>query len=92
MPKTLIVAELQNGALRESTLELVALARKLGGDVSSVVIGSGIAGVAEDLSKKGGGTVLTADDAALGSYTVDAYAGAIHKAIDKSGAETELAR
>ena len=33
MSKTLIVAEIQNGALREATLELVAMARGAGGDV-----------------------------------------------------------
>ena len=44
MAKTLIVGEVSKGALRESTLELVTLARKLGGDVASLVIGSGVAG------------------------------------------------
>ena len=33
MAKTLIVGEISKGGLRESTLELVTLARKLGGDV-----------------------------------------------------------
>jgi hypothetical protein len=34
MAKTLIVAEIQKGGLREATLELVTLARKLGGEVA----------------------------------------------------------
>ncbi len=82
MSKTLIVAEIQNGALREATLELVAMARGLGGDVVSVVAGMGIQAVAEELSKKGGGKVLVADDAALEHYTVDAWAHVIRKAVD----------
>ena len=43
--KTLIVGEILDGALRAATLELVAFARKLGGDVVSLLVGSGIAGL-----------------------------------------------
>jgi electron transfer flavoprotein alpha subunit len=82
MAKTLIVGEVQKGALRESTLELVAMARGLGGDVSSLVIGSGIEGLASELAGKGGGKVLVADDAALENYTVDAYTQIVRRAID----------
>jgi electron transfer flavoprotein alpha subunit len=82
MAKTLIVGEIQKGGLREATLELVALARKLGGEVASLVIGSGVTAVAEELAKKGGGKVLLADDASLANYTADGHARAIRKAID----------
>jgi electron transfer flavoprotein alpha subunit len=82
MAKTLIVGEIQKGSLRESTLELVALARKLGGEVTSLVIGSGVGAAAEDLAKKGGGRVLLADDASLANYTADGHARAIRRAID----------
>jgi electron transfer flavoprotein alpha subunit len=81
MAKTLIVGEIQKGALREATLELVTLARKLGGDVVSLVIGSGVGGVAEELAKKGGGKVLVADDASLANYNLDGWTRAIQKAI-----------
>ncbi len=77
MPKTLIVGEIQQGMLRESTLELVAAARGLGGDVVSLLIGNGIQELAEELSKKGGGKVLVADNPEFENYTVDAYAQAI---------------
>lgn len=90
MAKTLIVAEIQKGGLRESTLELVAMARGLGGDVVSLVIGSGVSGVAEDLSKKGGGKVLCADDAALENYSADAYAALVRKAIDAESPDLVL--
>ena len=82
MAKTLIVGEIQKGGLRESTLELVTMARKLGGDVVSLLIGSGIGGVAEDLAKKGGGKVLVADDGSLANYNVDGWERAIKKAIE----------
>jgi electron transfer flavoprotein alpha subunit len=81
MAKTLIVGEVQNGAIREASLELVALARKLGGDLVSLVIGSGVAKAAEELAKKGGGKVLCADDALLANYGPDAFAEVIQRAI-----------
>jgi electron transfer flavoprotein alpha subunit len=90
MAKTLIIGEIQKGALRESTLELVAMARGLGGDVVSLVIGGGVSGVAEDLAKKGGGKVLCADDAALENYTVDAYAAVVRKAIEAESPDLVL--
>jgi electron transfer flavoprotein alpha subunit len=90
MAKTLIVAEIQKGQLREATLELVAMARKLGGDVASLVIGSGVGGVAEDLSKKGGGKVLVADDPSLANYNVDGWTRAIRKAVDAEKPELIL--
>ncbi|MEE2704153.1 MAG: electron transfer flavoprotein subunit alpha/FixB family protein [Myxococcota bacterium] len=81
MSKTLIVAEIQNGALREATLELVALARKVGGELVSLVIGSGLSGQAETLAKQGGGKVLLADAPTLADYTSDGWADAIQRAV-----------
>ena len=82
MGKTLIVGEIQKGALREATLELVTVARKLGGEVVSLVIGSGVGAQAEELAKKGGGKVLLADDDSLANYNLDGWARAIKRAID----------
>jgi electron transfer flavoprotein alpha subunit len=90
MAKILIVGEVQNGALRETTFELVTLARSVGGDIASLVIGSGVAELAEELSKKGGGKVLLADDASLDNYTVDAYAQVIRKAVEAESADLVL--
>jgi electron transfer flavoprotein alpha subunit len=81
MGKTLIVGEVHNGAVREATLELIALARKLGGDIVSLVAGSGVAGAAEELAKKGGGKVLCADSPALANYGPDTFAEVIGRAI-----------
>jgi electron transfer flavoprotein alpha subunit len=90
MSSVLIVAEIQKGAIREASYELVTFAKKLGGDVASVVIGSGIAGEAEALSKRGGGKVYVADDPALANYNVDGWAKAVRAAVDASGASTVL--
>ena len=90
MGSILLVAEIQKGAIREASYELVAFAKKLGGDVHGVVIGSGIAGEAEALAKRGGGKVYVCDDAALANYNVDGWAKAVRAAADASGAATVL--
>jgi len=90
MASILIVAEIQKGAIREASYELVSFAKKLGGDVASVVIGSGIASEAEAFAKKGGGKVFAADDPALANYNVDGWAKAIRAAVDAAGAEIVL--
>jgi electron transfer flavoprotein alpha subunit len=90
MPKTLIVGEIQGGGLRESTLELVAFARRLGGEVVSLLAGSGIQGLAEELSSKGGGKVLLADDASLAQYRSDTWAGLVRAAVEAESPELIL--
>jgi electron transfer flavoprotein alpha subunit len=90
MPKTLIVGEVQEGALREATLELVSFARELGGEVVSLLMGSGIQAAAEDLAKKGGGKVLVADSPGFESYTVDAYARAIQQVVESQSPDLIL--
>jgi electron transfer flavoprotein alpha subunit len=90
MAKTLIVGEIAKGALREATLELVALARGVGGDICSLIIGQGVAGVAEELAKRGGGKVLVADDAALANYAVDTWCEVIRRAAQAESPELIL--
>jgi electron transfer flavoprotein alpha subunit len=90
MGSILLVAEIQKGAIREASYELVSFAKKIGGDVKSVVIGSGIAGEAENLAKRGGGKVYVCDDPALANYNVDAWAKCVRAAVDASGADTVL--
>ena len=90
MGTTLIVAEIQKGAIREASFELVTIANGLGGDVKSVVIGSGVGDLASDFASKGGGETYVIDDAALADYSVDAYNKAIRAAIEASGADLVL--
>ena len=94
MGTILIVAEIQNGQIRESSFELAAIAAKVAGDtgreVSSLVVGKDVGGLAEEFAKKGGGKVLVADDELLANYSVDAANAAIRAAIDASGADLIL--
>ena len=67
MGTILVVAEIQKGAIREASYELVAMARGLaesgGHDVNGLVIGSGVGDLASEFAGKGAGKTLVVDDA-----------------------------
>ncbi len=94
MSTILIVAEIQNGAIRESSYELAAFAQKIagetGGSVKGLVAGQGIDALAEEFSKKGGGEVYAADHETLANYNAEALGAAIRAAVDASGADLVL--
>ncbi|KSW22473.1 MULTISPECIES: FAD-binding protein [unclassified Pseudomonas] len=61
----LVIAEHSNGALAAATLNTVAAAQKIGGDVALLVAGQNVGAVAEAAAKIAGvARVLVADDAA----------------------------
>jgi electron transfer flavoprotein alpha subunit len=72
------ITEQREGELRKVSLEAVSEGRRiadgLGTDLTAVVLGSGIEGLAEELKKYGPDKICVADDAALADYTTDAYA------------------
>jgi electron transfer flavoprotein alpha subunit len=72
------ITEQRDGELRKVSLEAVSEGRRiadgLGADLTAVVLGSGIEGLAEELKKYGPDKICVADDAALADYTTDAYA------------------
>jgi electron transfer flavoprotein alpha subunit len=94
MGNILIVTEIQNGRIREASFELASFAARLaqasGRGVKSLVAGNGVAGLAEEFAKKGGGDVLLAEHALLEHYSVDALAPTIRAAIDAADAEVVL--
>ena len=76
MGSILIVTEIQGGQIREASYELAAIANAVGSasgrDVHSLVLGGSAEALADEFSKKGGGTVtLFAFDAgqALSEHT-----------------------
>ncbi len=94
MGNILIVAEIQNGNIREASFELASFAHKLasagGHQVASLVAGLGVAALAEEFSKKGGGNVYAADHELLQNYSADALGAAVKAAIEASGADVVL--
>ena len=94
MGSILIVAEIQGGKVREASYELAAFAQKVasasGREVKSLVMGQGIEGQAEELSKRGGGGVYAADHELLANHNPQTSRAAIGAAIDASGADLVL--
>jgi electron transfer flavoprotein alpha subunit len=85
MASILVVAEVQNGKVRESSYELVSFARRIakaqGLEVRSLVAGQGAQAAAEELAKKGGGEVYLAEHPLLAHYSVDVFNKAVRAAV-----------
>jgi electron transfer flavoprotein alpha subunit len=79
----LVVIETSAGVVRETSLEALAIAGDLAqsGQVSAVVVGSGVAGVAGDVAGRGAERVLYADSPLLERYTTDGYTKAVEAAM-----------
>jgi electron transfer flavoprotein alpha subunit len=94
MGTILVVAEIQKGAIREASYELVAMARGVaeggGHEVNGLVIGSGVGDLASEFAGKGAGKTYVVDDAATENYNVDIWTKAIKAAAEASGADLIL--
>ena len=68
----LVIAEHDNAALAAATLNAIAAAREIDGDVHVLVAGAGCAGVADAAAKAGGvGKVRVADDPAYANHLAE---------------------
>jgi electron transfer flavoprotein alpha subunit len=71
------ITEQRDGELRKVSLEAVSEGRRvadgLGADLTAVVLGTAVEGLAEELKKYGPDKIWVADDPALADYTTDAY-------------------
>ena len=76
-----VITEQRDGAFRKVSFEAVSEGRRvadgLGTEVTAVVVGSGIEGIAGELEKYGPDKILVADDPSLADYTTDAYSNVI---------------
>jgi len=72
-----VITEQRDGAFRKVSFEAVSEGRRLadglGADLTAVVLGSGVEGMAAELEKYGPDKILVADDPALADYTTSAY-------------------
>ncbi|MEE9497234.1 MAG: electron transfer flavoprotein subunit alpha/FixB family protein, partial [Desulfobacterales bacterium] len=82
------ITEQRDGELRKVSFEAVSEGRRLadglGTELTAVVLGSGIDGLAEELKKYGPDKILVADDPALADYTTDAYTNVLAEFIQSS--------
>jgi len=81
----LVFIEQKGGILNKTSLEAIAAAQKLGGDlgqrVSAVVLGSGAGAVAQDIAAYDLARVIDVDHPQLADYTPDAYASALEQVV-----------
>ncbi len=79
----LVFCEQREGKLKKVAFEDLcvgyAIAEKRGGELTAVIVGSGIKGLADEVVKFGVNKVITVDDPSLQFYTPDGYAGALEK-------------
>jgi electron transfer flavoprotein alpha subunit len=83
----LVIAEQVEGQFRKVTFEILSaaqqLAGRIGGDISAVVLGDSVAGMAAELAAYGAADILVAEDAALADYTTDAYTNVLAEVISQ---------
>ena len=82
------ITEQRDGELRKVSFEVVSEGRRvadgLGAELTAVVLGSGVDGLAEELKKYGPDKILVADDAGLADYTTDAYCNVLSDLIQSA--------
>jgi len=83
----LAITEQIDGQFRKVTYEALSEGRRvataMGGSLTVVVLGSGVAPLAEELGKYGADRVLVADNDALADYTTDAYTNVVGTLIQQ---------
>jgi electron transfer flavoprotein alpha subunit len=89
MPGIIAFAEHKDGRLRRPSLEAVSEARRLaqamGSTVDAVLVGSGVAGLTDELAAQGADKVWVFDDPALASYATEVWARALAQVIGQVG-------
>ena len=85
MAKILAVGEIANGVLKKASREVTTVGKKLGGTVSTVLIGSGADKGAAEVAKHGADVVYVGESPA---YNGEAYAKAIADLVKAKGYDT----
>lgn len=74
MAKILVIAEQRGGKLKKGTLECLGASAAAGNETHALLIGSGIAGLANELAGSGASNVHLAEDASAEKYNGELYA------------------
>ncbi|TRX49461.1 electron transfer flavoprotein subunit alpha/FixB family protein [Fulvivirga sp. M361] len=86
---TLVFVESADGKIKKTSLEAIAYASGMGGEVVALALGSETAPAAlEALGNYGAKSVLHVADERLNEGVIQAYASAISQAMDKASADT----
>ncbi|WP_431027442.1 electron transfer flavoprotein subunit alpha/FixB family protein [Lysinibacillus sp. LZ02] len=87
--KVLVLAETREGSLRNVSFEAIAAGKQIadGGEVVTVLIGDGVAGVASDLIAYGADRVVTVEHPHLKTYTSDGFSQALMAVVEQEKPE-----
>ena len=95
MADILVVVEHQEGAFKKTTLSTLAAAKTLsgliGGEVDALVLGQGVAAVADRVAAHGVRKVLLAEHPVFEKYLAVTYAPAVAQAVKERGYGTVMA-
>ncbi len=83
MAGILIVAEVQKGEIKKAAYEITSKAKTLGGEVSAVIVGSGVASLAGNLAKFGADKIFVVDAPDYANYSTEAYVQAVAAVVAK---------
>ena len=86
MTKIIVVAEVKNGEIKKSTLELLSFAKSKGLQTDTVLCGSGVSSLSNILAGQGASTIYLGDDSSLEIFNTEQYTALISDAITKSEA------
>jgi electron transfer flavoprotein alpha subunit len=83
MAGILVVAEVQKGELKKASFEITSKAKTLGGEISVVLVGTGVAGLAGNLAKYGADKIFVVDAPDYANYSTEAYVQAVAAVVAK---------
>ena len=76
-----VIAEQKDGKLKKVSLELLSKAKEMGQEVTALLLGSGVEGLAAAMGQYGADKVLLFDAGVLKDYSTDAYTKVICDAV-----------
>ncbi|HMI50785.1 MAG TPA: electron transfer flavoprotein subunit alpha/FixB family protein [Candidatus Saccharimonadales bacterium] len=86
--KILVITEQRQGKWNSASFETLAAAQQIAGDssstVSALVIGKGVASLAQEVAAKNVAEVLTAEHDLLDAYTPDGYCVALQQVVESA--------
>jgi len=86
MAAVLAFIETHDGKLKKSAGEVMGqaqrLAGSLGGGIDAVIVGAGVAGLADDVAALGADRVFVAESDALATFTIDGYTPVVMQAVN----------
>ena len=85
-----VIGESRSGEITRATRECLSEARRQGGDVTCVLLGSGASGLANQAAQQGADKVLTCDDAQLDKWNLEIATATVSAAIESHKPELVL--